>query len=49
LNDVGFSKFDGAFGHSIAVQALTGLTEKQWALAGKLVHRYRRQVGEFSG
>jgi len=45
-NDMGFSKFDGAIGHSLAAQAQVGLTEKQWALAIKLCRKYRRQVGE---
>jgi hypothetical protein len=50
-NDMGFSKFDGDFGHSLAEQIRTkgGLTDKQWAAAIKLASKYRRQVGAAPG
>jgi intein/homing endonuclease len=46
-NMVGFNKLDGSLGHSLASQLTTrgGLTDKQWALAIKLVAKYHRQVG----
>jgi hypothetical protein len=46
LNGVGFSQSDGEFGHSLAAQfTRTGrLSERQWAAALKLAHRYRRQL-----
>lgn len=43
-NDVGFSKFDGSFGRSLAA-ALPHLTDAQWSAAVKLCYKYRRQVG----
>lgn len=47
LNNVGFNKLDGSFGHSLASQAQSkGLTAKQWAVAIKLCRKYHRQVGE---
>ena len=50
LNNMGFNKLDGAFGHSLAEQArTTGLTRKQWAAAIKLCTKYSRQVGRCPG
>lgn len=45
INQMGFSKFDGEFGHSLAQQADRGLTDAQWAAAIRLASRYHRQVG----
>jgi len=48
VNGVGFSRFDGEFGHSLA-EALVRhgrLSDKQWEMAEKLTVRYRRQVGD---
>lgn len=46
-NQMGFSKFDGEIGHDFAsrIEAGTGLTDGQWAVAIRLATRYRRQVG----
>jgi len=45
INGVGFSKFDGAFGHDLARQVHGGLTDGQWAAAIRLCRKYSRQVG----
>lgn len=47
-NDVGFSAFDGEFGHSLAEQLVKWgrLSDKQWSAACNMARRYRRQVGE---
>lgn len=45
-NGVGFSQMDGEFGHSLVTQMGTGLTDKQWAAAVKLAHKYRRQAAD---
>ena len=42
-NDVGFSAFDGAIGHSLAWQPRW--TPKQAALGMRLCRKYRRQLG----
>ena len=47
VNGVGFSRYDGDFGHSLA-EALQGhgrLSDKQWAAAARLVAKYHRQIG----
>lgn len=46
-NGVGFSRFDGEFGHSIVSQFFTKgkLTPKQWALVVRLANNYRKQLG----
>jgi SWI/SNF-related matrix-associated actin-dependent regulator 1 of chromatin subfamily A len=44
-NGVGFNKFDGDIGHSLAGQVKGGLTDKQWDLAVKVCAKYRGQVG----
>lgn len=44
INGVGFSKFDGQIGHSLAMAA--SLTPKQGALAVRLCRKYRKQLGE---
>lgn len=46
-NGVGFSKYDNAFGHSLAdrLKSTGRLTEKQWQAAIKLATKYRRQIG----
>lgn len=41
-NDIGFNRFDGRLGHSLAEQNF--LTDKQAMLARKLVNKYRRQL-----
>jgi len=48
LNGVGFSRYDGEFGHSLAEQIRDRgrLSEKQWAACIKLARRYRRQIGD---
>lgn len=43
-NDIGFNRFDGRLGHSLAQQDF--LTDKQAMLARKLVNKYRRQLEE---
>jgi hypothetical protein len=49
-NGVGFSAADGEFGHSLVRQYPGGgWTAKQWAIAKKMVVKYRRQVGEWTG
>ena len=45
-NGVGFSKFDGAFGHDIAEKAQGLMSDKQWETAVRLANKYRRQIGE---
>lgn len=47
-NGIGFSRFDGEIGHSLATSLVDHgrLSPRQWELAKKLAHRYRRQVGE---
>tara|TARA_R100001460_G_scaffold27881_4_gene55901 strand:+ start:589 stop:2694 length:2106 start_codon:yes stop_codon:yes gene_type:complete len=47
-NGVGFSAFDGKFGHSLADQFLTTglLSSKQWAACVKLARKYRGQIGQ---
>ncbi len=47
LNGVGFNKFDGAFGHSLADQSR--LTDKQVVFGVRLVTKYKRQLGESYG
>lgn len=46
-NDVGFSKFDAEFGHSLAgqISKYGRLSERQWSAATRLAYKYRRQVG----
>lgn len=44
-NGVGFSKFDGDFGHDIAAKAQGVMTAGQWAAAIRLANKYRRQIG----
>ena len=44
LNGVGYSKMDSQIGHSLA-EAIR-LTPRQAALGQKIVHRYRRQLGD---
>jgi hypothetical protein len=46
-NNVGFSAYDGQFGHSLAKQfADSGrFTAKQWVAAIRLATKYRRQIG----
>lgn len=46
-NAVGFSAYDGEFGHSLARQYQESgrFTAKQWKAAIKLATRYRRQIG----
>src|SRR3990167_2409157 len=49
VNGVGFSRYDGDFGHSLA-EALQGhgrLSDKQWAAAARLIAKYSKQVGAF--
>jgi SNF2 family DNA or RNA helicase len=48
INNVGFSKFDGKFGHSLATQYKRSgkMTDKQWAAAVRLATKYRRQIGD---
>ena len=45
-NGVGFSKFDGVFGHDLAEKAQGSMTQKQWDAAIRLANKYRRQIGE---
>lgn len=47
-NYVGFNKFDGEFGHSLAEQLrkTRQLTDKQWKAAIRLCRKYHRQVGD---
>lgn len=47
-NNQGFSRFDGEVGHSLATSLVEHgrLSPRQWELAKKLAHRYRKQVGE---
>lgn len=46
LNGVGFGKFDGDFGHSLAgnLRNYGRLSDKQWAAALRLARKYRRQL-----
>lgn len=44
VNNMGFGKFDGQFGHQLAQQET--LTDRQAAAAEKLVNKYRRQLPE---
>lgn len=44
LNGIGFNRYDGAIGHSLA--EAYALTEKQAALGAKVVRKYRRQLPE---
>lgn len=44
LDGVGFSAFDAEIGHSLA--GALQLTHKQAVIGKKLVHKYRRQLGE---
>jgi hypothetical protein len=44
-NDVGFNSTDTHFGHSLAKQLESGLSDKQWELAIQLCKKYHRQVG----
>jgi hypothetical protein len=44
LNDIGFNKFDGAIGHSLA-QTIE-LTQKQAQLGKKIILKYKRQLPE---
>lgn len=48
INGAGFSQVDGEFGHSLAdaLRVHGRLSDKQWVAAERLVHKYRRQVGE---
>lgn len=46
-NDIGFNRFDGKLGHSLAGQEY--LSDKQAYLAERLVHKYRRQLEELDG
>jgi hypothetical protein len=48
VNEAGFSKFDGEFGHSLATALVQWgrLSDKQWEMATRLAHKYRRQVGD---
>ncbi len=47
-NEMGFSAFDGEFGHSLAKQLIQWgrLSDRQWSAAARMARRYRRQVGE---
>lgn len=47
VNGVGFSKFDGEFGHSLAdqVRRHARLSDAQWCAAVALARKYKRQVG----
>lgn len=47
-NQAGFSRNDGDFGHSLADQYRRWgtLSDKQWVAVERLVHKYRRQVGD---
>lgn len=47
VNNVGFSKFDNEFGHSLAtqIQMRGELSDKQWSMAVKMANKYRRQIG----
>lgn len=45
LNGEGFNKHDTEIGHSLARQA-GNMTTKQWAIAVRIAHKYRRQIGE---
>jgi len=47
LNGVGFSRYDGDFGHDMAEKILAenGLTDKMWAVVVKLATKYQRQIG----
>ncbi len=44
LDDLGFSKMDARLGHDLA--RAESLSPRQAALGARLVHKYRRQVGE---
>lgn len=45
LNGVGFSKFDGEFGHKLATRCKAeGLTDREWEVAIRLCRKYRRQL-----
>jgi hypothetical protein len=46
-NDVGFNRFDNAFGHSLAAQLYDTdrLTDKQWLSAIRIAMHYPKQVG----
>lgn len=46
INGVGFSKFDGDFGHKLADRVQWGLTDREWEAAIRLCRKYRRQIGE---
>lgn len=48
VNNVGFSKYDNDFGHSLAGDLVQWgrLSDKQWEYAVKIARRYRRQVGD---
>ena len=43
-NGVGFNKFDGKFGHTLATQSYP-LTQRQAAAALKMLQKYRGQLG----
>lgn len=46
-NNVGFSKIDNNFGHSLAKHIKSGgLTDKEWREAIRLAKKYSRQVGQ---
>lgn len=46
INGVGFSRLDSGFGASLAQALVTsGLTERQWTAAHRLLTRYHRQIG----
>jgi hypothetical protein len=51
VNHAGFSQIDGEIGHSLAQTLIQygRLSEKQWAIAKRLAHKYRRQVGTMAG
>lgn len=49
-NEAGFSKFDGEFGHRMAlrVQSGRGLTDKEWSAIVELAQKYRKQLPPLS-
>lgn len=47
VNKVGFSASDTRFGQSLAKEVPTGLTDRTWLAAERLLERYKKQIGSF--
>jgi SWI/SNF-related matrix-associated actin-dependent regulator 1 of chromatin subfamily A len=45
-NGVGFNRMDTGFGHALAAQISSGLTDKQWESAIRMCRKYCGQVGQ---